>query len=260
MCRPEYYTVEYAINPWMDTSQPVDTAKALEQWENLKATYESLGHTVEEISPEPGLLDMVFSANGSFTVEGRVYGAKFRHRERQPEAGAFDKWYGDRGGWFYTAPRFINEGEGDFTYLEGSGLILAGWGFRTDPAAHAEAGEVLRRPVVSLRLVDERYYHLDTALAVLDDHRIAYLPEAFSQDSQVLLRRLFPDAVIATEEDAAAFGLNFVSDGRNVVINSEAEALADKLSDAGFEVTSVDLSEFKKGGGSVKCCTAELRP
>ncbi|MFC4334127.1 dimethylargininase [Salininema proteolyticum] len=260
MCRPSHYAVEYAINPWMDTSQPVDAALAASQWETLKDAYLAHGHEVVELEPQPGLPDMVFSANGAFSVDGRVYGARFRYPERSDEAASHADWYADRpDDWAFHAPRFVNEGEGDFTYVEGPGLILAGWGFRTDPAAHAEAGEVLRRPVVSLRLVDDRYYHLDTALAVLDDRRICYLPEAFSADSQVMLRNLFPDAVIATEEDGAAFGLNFVSDGENVFINAEAEALGEKLAAEGFTVVPIDLSELKKGGGSVKCCTAELR-
>jgi N-dimethylarginine dimethylaminohydrolase len=258
MCRPAYYAVEYAINPWMDTTAPVDAALACTQWEALADAYTALGHEVIRLEPEPGLPDMVYSANGAFVVDGIAYGASFRYPERRPEADAHEKWY-RTSGWTYAEPEFINEGEGDFTYLPGRELILAGWGFRTDARAHAEAADVFGRPVISLRLVDPRYYHLDTALAPLDDERIAYYPEAFAPGSRLLLERLFPDAVIADAEDAAAFGLNFVSDGRNVVVNAEAAGFAKKLRDAGYETVPVDLSELKKGGGSVKCCTAELR-
>ena len=101
--------------------------------------------------------------------------------------------------------------------------MLAGYGFRTEPAAHAEAQEVLGRPVVSLRLVDPRFYHLDVALAAIDDGNIAYYPGAFSPASQRVLRRLFPDAVIADEADALAFGLNLVSDGRHVVLSARGD-------------------------------------
>src|SRR4029453_12810027 len=109
------------------------------------------------------------------------------------------------------------------------GLILAGHGFRTDLAAHAEAQEVLRRPVISLKLIDPAFYHLDTALAALDDRRIAYFPEAFSPASRRVLRQIFPDAVIADRGDAEAFGLNVVSDGRHVVLNHEAVGMAEKV-------------------------------
>ena len=161
----------------------------------------------------------------------------------------------------FVAPRETNEGEGDFAFVPGAygGLVLAGYGFRTEAAAHSEAQEVLGHPVVSLRLVDPRFYHLDVALAVLDDDNVAYHPAAFSESSRTVLERLFPDAVIADEADALAFGLNLVSDGRNVVLNSEATALAVKLAAAGYAPVPVELGELKKGGGSVKCCVAELR-
>ncbi|WP_199042343.1 dimethylargininase [Glycomyces salinus] len=259
MCRPAYYAVEYAINPWMDTTAPVDAARACSQWEALAATYTDLGHEVLYIEPEPGLPDMVYAANGAFVVDGIAYGARFRHPERRPEADSHEKWY-RAAGRAHVKPEHTNEGEGDFTYLPGPGLILAGWGFRTDARAHAEAADVFGRQVVSLRLTDPRYYHLDTALAPLDDHNIAYYPEAFAPGSRRLLQRLFPDAILAGAEDAAAFGLNFVSDGARVVVNAEARGMAAKLSAAGYEPVPVDLSELKKGGGSVKCCTAELRP
>jgi hypothetical protein len=124
--------------------------------------------------------------------------------------------------------------------------------------AMGEAQDALGRPVVSLRLVDPRFYHLDVALAAIDDANVAYFPGAFAESSQRVLRQLFPSAVLADEEDALAFGLNLVSDGRNVVLNSEADGLAAKLAAAGYAPVPVELGELKKGGGSVKCCIAEL--
>ena len=138
--------------------------------------------------------------------------------------------------------------------------MLAGYGFRTEATAHAEAQEVLGRPVVSLRLVEPRFYHLDLALAPLDDRTVVYYPGAFSPASQAVLRQLFPDAVVADEADALAFGLNLVSDGRHVVYHGEAIELAGKLEVAGYVPVPIDLGELKKGGGGVKCCVAELRP
>jgi N-dimethylarginine dimethylaminohydrolase len=261
MCPPERFAVEYAINPWMDTSAPVDVELALKQWQLLRETLARLGHTVHVLPAEAGLPDMVYAANGAFSVDGVVYGARFRYPQRIAEAAAHRAFY-LAGGRPFVEPTEVNEGEGDFAYLPEAhgGLILAGHGFRTAPAAHAEAQEALGRPVISLLLVDPRFYHLDVALAALDDSNIVYYPGAFSASSQRILRQLFPDAVIADEADALAFGLNLVSDGRNVVLNSEASALAAKLRSAGYLPVPVELSELKKGGGSVKCCIAELRP
>ncbi|ASW57259.1 dimethylargininase [Plantactinospora sp. KBS50] len=260
MCPPEHFAVEYAINPWMHTDEPVDTALAVKQWEALRETLVRLGHTVHVLTPEPGLPDMVFAANGALVVDGTAYGARFKHEQRAAEAGRHRAFY-EAQGWRFVAPSRTNEGEGDFAYLPRAygGIILAGYGFRTEPVAHAEAQEMLNHPVVSLRLVDPRFYHLDTALAALDDERVTYFPGAFSAASQKVLAQLFPDAVLADEVDAFAFGLNLVSDGRNVVLNSEATGMAAKIATAGYEAVPVDLSELKKGGGSVKCCVAELR-
>ncbi|WP_374707082.1 dimethylargininase [Catellatospora sp. TT07R-123] len=261
MCPPEHYVVEYAINPWMDTTTPVDTALAVKQWDGLRQTMVDLGHTVHVLKPTPGLPDMVFAANGAFVVDGVAYGAKFRYPQRADEAAGHRAFYEAGDDYRFVAPTQINEGEGDFAYLPNAhgGIALAGYGFRTEPAAHAEAAEALGRPVISLKLVDPRFYHLDVALAALDDENVTYFPGAFSEASQRVLAQLFPNAVIADEADALAFALNLVSDGRNVVINTESAAFAEKVAAAGYHPVAVELSELKKGGGSIKCCIAELR-
>jgi len=262
MCPPAHFEVSYAINPWMDVSRPVDRALALRQWEGLRATYEALGHVVDVIAPVPGLPDMVFAANGGLVVGGRALGARFTHPERAAEGPAYLDWFagaveaGTLSG--AHAPVGTNEGEGDFLVV--GDLVLAGHGFRTDPRAHGEVQELFGVPVVGLHLVDPRYYHLDTALAVLDDRTVAYYPGAFSVGSQAVLRRLFPDAVLASADDAAVLGLNAVSDGRHVVLSAAAAGLAAQLRERGYEPVGVDLSELLRAGGSVKCCTLELRP
>ncbi|WP_399094980.1 dimethylargininase [Streptomyces sp. BBFR2] len=257
MCRPTHFTVSYRINPWMVPAKPTDTALAVLQWERLYELYRELGHTVELIEPEPGLPDMVYSANGATVVDDRVLVASFRHTERAAEGPAYRTWFEQRGYPVVHTASHTNEGEGDF--LVAGDRILAGTGFRTDLAAHAEAERVLGRPVVGLTLVDPRFYHLDTALAVLDDDEIMYYPAAFSPESRRTLRELYPNAVIATDADAEVFGLNAVSDGRHVLLSPQAGGLADQLAERGFEPIGVDLSELLKGGGSVKCCTLELR-
>ena len=263
LCAPEHFRVTYQINPWMDPATPVDAELAVKQWRHLQETLAGLGHTVHELPSDPDLPDQVYAANGGFVLDGLVYGAQFRHPERAAEADRHRDWF-LRHGWRFAAPNHPNEGEGDIAYA--GELILAGHGFRTDPAAHREVQELFGRPVVSLWLTDPRYYHLDTALGVLREGRpggpgplIAYYPGAFSTGSQQVLRRLFPDAVIADAADAAAFGLNLLSDGTHVVLNAEATGLVAKLARAGLTPVPVELSELKKGGGSVKCCVLELR-
>jgi N-dimethylarginine dimethylaminohydrolase len=260
MCPPAHYRVTYSINPWMDPTKPVDAALALFQWEDLRDRYRALGHTVDVLDAVPGLPDMVFAANGATVLDGRVLGAKFANPERAAEAPAHLEWFRTHGYAEVRDPEHVNEAEGDFAVT--SSWILAGQGFRSSPLAHDEAQEFFRRPVISLELTDPRYYHLDTALAVLDDttDEIMYYPGAFSPGSRAVLGRLFPRALLASEQDAAVLGLNAVSDGLHVLLPRAATGLHDALAARGFSPVPVDMSELHKAGGSVKCCTMELRP
>jgi N-dimethylarginine dimethylaminohydrolase len=263
MCPPTYFDVAYSINPWMDPNAPLDRVLAVRQWSGLVDAYLSTGHRVDLLEPLPDLPDMVFAANGATVVAGHTLPARFANPQREAEAAVHAAWH-RRNGMLYGAsevsqPVAINEAEGDFAVL--SRRILAGFGFRTTPEAHRELATLTGREVISLELIDPRLFHLDLALAVLDDEHdhIAYYPDAFSQPSRRLLAELFPDAVIANEHDAYAFGLNAVSDGLHIFIPAGAGQLRERLAAAGYWPISVDLSELIKGGGSVKCCTQEIR-
>ncbi|MEU6403284.1 dimethylargininase [Streptomyces sp. NPDC046985] len=262
VCEPRHFAVQYAINPWMHPERPVDVPRAQAQWKALVDAYRAHGHTVETVEPLPALPDMVFAANSAVVVGGRVFGSLFLAPERRPESLPYDTWFKSAGFDVYR-PESVCEGEGDF--VPAGRWLLAGAGFRTTREAHREAQEYLGVPVIGLTLVDPYFYHLDTALFVLDDGadggdgNIAYYPQAFSPGSREVLARLYPDAVIATREDAMAFGLNSVSDGRHVFVSPGAEALTAQLADLGYLPVPVDLSEFHKAGGGIKCCTQEIR-
>ena len=265
MCRPEHFTVSYRINPWMEPTKPTDTAKAVRQWQDLYDTYVSLGHEVELIDPVPGLPDMVYTANGGFIIDGRALGVKFRVPERSGEERPFMDWFAANG-FDVVEPVEVQEGEGDFLLV--GDTILAGTGFRSVGDSHRELGEVFGREVVSLRLVDPRFYHLDTAITVLDPvegpggvdrANIAYLPSAFDDESQRILAERYPDAIHVSDEDGAVFGLNAASDGKHVFISPRATGFAAQLTERGYTPVTVDLSELLLGGGGIKCCTLELR-
>ncbi|MFY1634852.1 dimethylargininase [Solwaraspora sp. WMMB335] len=257
MCPPDHFDVVYAINPWMDPAMPVDRGRATRQWAELRDAYRGLGHVVHLAEPVPGLVDMVFAANCALVVDSLVYGARFRHPERAPEAVAYRSWFAAAGLTGNRDAEYVNEGEGDFAVLRD--FVLAGTGFRTEPEAHGEAQEFLGRPVVSLHLTDPRFYHLDTALFVLDEENLAYYPPAFSPGSRAVLARLFPEALIATRADALALGLNSVSDGANVVVAAAATELIAQLAANGYRPIPVDLCELARAGGGAKCCTLEIR-
>ncbi|TRW81844.1 N-dimethylarginine dimethylaminohydrolase [Mycolicibacterium sp. 018/SC-01/001] len=255
MIRPTHFAVDYVINPWMDTSTPVDTARAIAQWEALRQAYIDLGHTVDDVHPLAGLPDMVYAANGGMVLNGRAVVARFAHAERAGEAPAHAAWFLEHG-FVGMQTRHTNEGQGDLLLV--GPTLLAGHGFRTDRRAHREIADHLQVPLVSLELVDPRFYHLDTALAVLDDATIGYYPPAFADHSLATLRELYPHAIEVASADAYALGLNVVSDGLNVVMPAAATGFAEQLRHRGFRPVGVDLSELLKGGGSVKCCTLEV--
>ncbi|GGN35373.1 dimethylargininase [Streptomyces fuscichromogenes] len=259
VCEPRHFGVQYAINPWMNPDTRVDVDLAQEQWTALISAYRAHGHSVERLDPVPGLPDMVFAANSAVVVGGRVFGSLFHAPERRPESTHYDLWF-KTAGYDVHRPGSVVEGEGDLVWT--GRYLLAGTGFRTSREAHREAQEFFGHPVISLTLVDPYFYHLDTALFVLDgghDGNIVYYPEAFSPGSRDVLGRLFPDAVLATRDDALTWGLNSVSDGRHVFIAPQAEALAARLAEQGYQPVPVDLSEFHKAGGGIKCCTQEIR-
>jgi N-dimethylarginine dimethylaminohydrolase len=156
MCRPVYFDVTYSINPWMDPDRPTSMQTGLGQWKGLFDTFVGLGHDVRLIEPIPGLPDMVFAANGALVVDGKVLVARFRYPQRRDESKAYLEWF-RLGGWSTVRQaEYVNEREGDFLFT--GGQILAGAGSRSESRADDEVREFLGLPVISLTLVDPRFY------------------------------------------------------------------------------------------------------
>ena len=197
--------------------------------QTLRQAYESLGHTVSTIEPVPGLPDMVFAANGATVIDADRARRPVPLPERAAEAAGVPELVPVARLDAVHEAEHVNEGEGDIL-VAGDGTVLAGYGFRSDLAAAEELAAVFGRPVVSLRLVDPRFYHLDTALAVLDASTAMYYPAAFDDAGRAVLASLFPELIEAKDEDAEVLGLNAVSDGRHVVLaaaGDRAGAIAD---------------------------------
>jgi len=260
MCPPTHFEVSYAINPWMHPELPVDRALAMRQWTAIRQAYERLGHVVELLEPLAGQPDMVFAANGMAMVDGRALVSCFRYPQRAGEQFAFEAWLAARGIAMRRSTHVL-EGEGDIAVT--SRAILMGYGFRTELAAAQEVSSYLAAPtgrtLVPLELINPAYYHLDTCLGVLNDRSAVYLPAAFSEVCRGRLAEVFEELIEATPRDAAAFGVNVVSDGRHVLLDAAARDLASELHRRGFIPIGLDTSELRAAGGSIKCCTQELR-
>lgn len=258
MCAPMFFDIEYEINPWMHTDNPVDTALASKQWRQLYAIYtEQLDWNVELIDPVEHLPDMVFTANGALTYRERVALPRFRQPDRQPETPKFEAWFKSAGYSELFIPKYDFEGEGDA--LIWNDILFAGYPWRTDKPAHSEVADFLQIKTISLQLIDPRFYHLDTALTIVNSDTVALYPKAFSEESLKKVHETVPNVIEANDEDAVAYGLNAMSDGKSIVIPENAHHLISKYKEMKMNVITCPITEFQKSGGGVKCLTLELR-
>lgn len=257
MCAPRYFDIEYSINPWMQLDVQPDDARADRGWHQLHQAYLDLGFDIELVKPVNHLPDLVFTANAGLVFNGKVMLSRFLYEERQKETPVFKEWFEQRGYRDICMPEHPFEGEGD-ALLCGQ-TLLAGHGFRSSVESHQELRDLFGLEVISLKLIDPRYYHVDTCLCVLDEKSIMFYPPAFDEESREKLRNVVPNVIEATDADAEAFGLNAYSDGHNVMMSDRATGLMAGLESCGFNPIGVDIAEFQKAGGGVKCLTLELR-
>jgi len=260
VCAPEYFEVAYEINPWMRLSQRVDPARAKAQWQTLvRVLEEDVGASLERIEPVPGLPDMVFTANAGSIMGRKAVPSRFRHPERQKEEAHFDAWFRTRG---YEV-MCLDEG----LYFEGAGDLLGfpdawfgGYRQRSDIRAYQRLSEIFGKEIMTLELVDRRFYHLDTCFCPLSGGELLYYPPAFDAYAQtVIADRLAADRrLVAPEPDALSFACNAVCAGRHVVLPSGCEATMTMLAERGYLPHPLPLDEFMKAGGSAKCLTLTL--
>ncbi|HEY9666587.1 MAG TPA: TIGR00300 family protein [Coleofasciculaceae cyanobacterium] len=261
MCSPTHYDVDYVINPWMEGNiHKSSRDRAVEQWHKLHYTLKDRA-LVDLVEPQPGWPDMVFTANAGLVLGKTVVLSRFLHKERQGEEPHFKKWFEDKGYTVYELPKDLPfEGAGDALLDREGRWLWAGYGFRSELDSHPYLAKWLDIEVVSLRLVDERFYHLDTCFCPLTGGYLLYYPPAFDAYSNRLIEmRVAPEKRIAIEEpDAVNFACNAVNIDRVVVMNKASDDLKKRLADVGFEVVETPLTEFLKAGGAAKCLTLRV--
>jgi len=260
MCEPKYFTVEYAINPWMEEAPPCDEALAKRQWENLyNVITQQAGADVELLEPVEGLPDLVFTANAALVHNDVAVIAHYKHPERRPEEPVCARWFEKQGFKVVTMPDHIFfEGAGDALIWQDR--VFAGYKTRTDIASHNLLTAATDLPVLSLELINPRFYHVDVCLCPLADGHLIYSPDAFDEYGRAVIEANVPaDKLIpVTAQEAAQFACNAVNVYDTVIFNQGSSRLAADLKERGFNVVQVDLSEFLKSGGSSKCLTLRL--
>ncbi len=257
LCPPDFYEVRYEINPWMSVAQAPDHDLAVKQWEGLHECLKKIGCEVERLSPQPGWPDMVFTANAG-VVRGRsVLLSNFRHAERAGESPWNARWFQEHGYEIVRLPEHLAfEGEGDA--LKCGDVWICGHGFRTDKKAHRWVEDWTRGPVVSVRLVDSRYYHLDTCFCPLSDGLAMWHPEAFDEEGQSAISEVTRELIEVPEEEARRFACNAIVAGLDVVIPEGCPKTGTSLRARGYRVYTLPMSEFIKAGGACKCLALVL--
>lgn len=257
MCPPDYFGIEYEINPWMRRTRPSDFDRAQQQWQALHDQLVKLGVDVRLMTPVDGLPDLVFTANAGLMFEDRVFLSQFRHGARQGETPIDREWFAAAGLQTVTLPDgWSFEGAGDALFC--GETLFGGYIIRSDAAALQWVGQQIDRRVIPLQLVDEHFYHLDTCFCPLTFDLAIWYPPAFDEYAQTAIREHIPRLIEVVDEEAARFACNAVVVGRKVVLNDGCPQLQRDLTQHGFEPISTPLDEFIKAGGSAKCLTLRL--
>ncbi|HXR14820.1 MAG TPA: arginine deiminase-related protein [Terriglobales bacterium] len=264
MCPPAFFDVREPKNPYM--GQPIDRAKAQQQWEALRSALQDSGINVETIEAVSDLDDMVFAANqvfvgyhariGNFIVPSRMHYAS-RHKEVR----FFVDWFHQRGYKIIDLDltgEYL-EGQGDLLWHPDRSRIWAAYGFRSTRGGvekFAVAMHKLGFPVIPLQLIDDHCYHLDTSLCPLNDDAALIYPGAFSPESLRTVRAGWKRIHELTRDEALQFmGNGIVVNGRFITPRL-SQNLGHILAQESLTPVVVDTSEFEKSGGSVFCMKA----
>jgi N-dimethylarginine dimethylaminohydrolase len=257
LCPPDHYGIEYEINPWMSRARGAEVELAKAQWNGLYERLSSLDCQIDLIPPQPKLPDMVFTANAGLTVGKKFIPSNFRHQERAGEAPYFARWMEEHGYEVSWLPEnFYFEGEGDALFSDDA--LFCGYKFRSDINSHRAVADILGCLVISVELVDPRFYHLDTCFSPLPDGAAVWFPAAFDEYGQRAIREHVRELIDVSEEEAAQFSCNAVVLERDIVLPEGAPKLVATLKDRGYRCHPLPMSEFIKAGGACKCLTMFL--
>jgi lysine-ketoglutarate reductase/saccharopine dehydrogenase-like protein (TIGR00300 family) len=261
MCAPDYYDVDYVINPWMEGNiHKSSRDQAVEQWQKLHHVLKEVA-IVELVQPQRGVPDMVFTANAGLVLGQNAVLSRFYYPERQGEEPYFKTWFEDNGFQVFELPKDLPfEGAGDALLDREGRWLWAGYGFRSELDSHPYIAKWLDIEVLSLRLIDDRFYHLDTCFCPLTGGYVLYYPGAFDSYSNHLIQKRVPETkrIAIAEADAVNFACNAVNVGQKVVMNKASESLKQQLEDIGFNIIETPLTEFLKAGGAAKCLTLRI--
>lgn len=264
LCDPTFFTIVDCKNPFMQgQANHCDVELAQQQWQALKLKLESRGRDIYVVPAAAGLEDMVFAANQGLpgiTASGEKYVvlANMVHASRRREVPFYATWFKSQGYKLERisadaeqGPRF--EGQGDAIWHPNKCLLWGAYGQRSEKSAYESVAALTGVPVLLLKLVNERFYHLDTAFCPLDSETVLVYSAAFAPESLELIKAVFRNVIEISAGDANNFAANALVLGRDVVLQAGSVATVESLRKALFNPVEVETSEFMKSGGSVFC-------
>jgi len=261
MCPPEWYGVDYVLNPWMAGNVHRSCRDlAFAQWKGFHNVLRGVAD-VRLLHPEPGCPDMVYIGHAALVHHGVAAISSFHPMERRAESTYIRRWLASQGFLLWETPRETAfEGEGDLCFNDSGTALWAAHGVRTCKASHRHVADAWHVPVTSLHLVDPRFYHLDTCFTPLSGGYLLYYPGAFDAASLASIERAFPadKRIAVSEADATRMACSALNLDRTVFTGEISRELAGRLFDTGFDVVQLELGEFMKGGGGARSLALRL--
>lgn len=272
MSGAEFFANDYAINPYMDSVDDIETAAAIAEHGRIRDAMAQAGiHVIQVPAPE-GCQDGVYTANWGLCRGNKVLLSSLPPG-RTSEMPYAKQVLSDIGKETIVSP-YMFSGQGDA--LPCGELAFVGTGYRTDARMHKVIADSLGYEVIGLKtlphlpagqpaknlitgLPDGFFYDLDLALAVLSSNLIAWCPEAFTASSRARLRKLDIDKIeVSLDEAMQGFACNLISTGKTVVMSARAPLLKAAIEAKGLKTITPAITELAKGGGYIRCVSLTL--
>jgi N-dimethylarginine dimethylaminohydrolase len=265
MVEPNHFRVDYSINPFMDIDDQPDHLRTRAEWLQIIAAIESAGGRVHVLPQIPEAPDMVYAMNLGLALEledahaRHVVLSHMRYPQRRMETPVADEWFAGQG---FSRRSIGRDGVG--AHFEAGdafawrGELVVGYGPRTEELGLKHLATELGIGVRGFRITHPGMYHMDLGFCPLDETRAMVCPAAFDDASAAALLALVPDPLVLSEEEALTFCANSVVLGRTIVMPACPDRVRAQLEQWGFEIVLVDVGEFLKGGGAIRCLTNPL--
>lgn len=270
----DYFAVE-ELNPYSSVNNQPSIEAAKEEYLSLQDTFQNAGIEIIKTPAPENCQDGVYTANWALCLGGLALMANLP-KMRSQESPYAEEALKNLGYDIKRLPEDIRfSGQGDA--LVCGKYIFAGYGYRTDLAAHEYIKKSFAREVVSLQTVpaldagkkpivnsitgweDSFFYDIDLALSVINEELIAWCPEAFTPKSQEKMRAVPIDKIeVSLEEAIGGFACNLLSTGETVIMSDNAPGLKEQIEKRGLKTVSPKMTELAKGGGYIRCTTLTL--